>query len=248
VPEQDYTFPTPGPARLEIKLMSCDIDVTSVDGSDSRITLEGSEKALEGLRVEQVGDRLVVEERKKVLFGIRFDRDKLTVRALVPHESRVSFVTASGEMQLSGTFGGVDVKSASGDVTLNGELHGDATVGNVSGDVRVGRVLGDLNVKTVSGDVVAQAVEGSISVQSVSSDLYVGEIRSGKVQIQTVSGDSTLGIASGSNVDVDASSASGELSSEIALSSSADGDHDGGPTVVVRANTVSGDVKLRRAA
>jgi Putative adhesin len=247
VPEQEHTFETPGPVRLDVKVMSCDVDVTSVDGAQSRLVLEGSQKVLDGLRIEQVGDRLVVEELKKSFFG-RFDREKLELRAEIPHESRVGVGTASGDVELAGTFGGVDVKSASGDVNLTGELHGKANVGNVSGDVRITRVIGDLSVKTVSGDVVAHAVDGSISVRAVSSDLFVAEVHQGRVDVQTVSGDITLGIPAGTNVDVDAGSASGLLSSEIPLSPDGSGAAGDGPTVVIRANTVSGNVLVRRAA
>lgn len=248
MPEQEHSFETPGPVRLDVKVMSCDVDVTSVDGPQSRLVLDGAQNVLDGLRIEQVGDRLVVEELKKSFFGIRFDREKLKLRAEIPHESRVGVATASGDVELAGTFGGVDVKSASGDVNLTGELHGKANVGNVSGDVHITRVIGDLSVKTVSGDVIAHAVDGSISVRAVSSDLFVAEVHQGRVDVQTVSGDITLGIPSGTNVDVDAGSASGVLSSEIPLSRDASGAVGDGPTVVIRANTVSGNVLVRRAA
>jgi DUF4097 and DUF4098 domain-containing protein YvlB len=250
------TFHTPDPVELEIKIPVGDIEIETVDGEESTIELDGSDSLVEQTRVELVGNRLVVElEGGKGPFGITIaigdftiGRSPLRVRARVPHASRAKLSTATADMRLRGRLAALETKSASGDLTVEGDVDGDATLKTVSGDVRLRAVGGALTVQSVSADVNVSSVGGSVTAKSVSGDVRIESTREGKVTVQSVSGDIEVGVAPGSNLDVDAGSVSGDLTSEVALGSDIGNIGSDGPMLVVRGKTVSGDFKVFRAA
>lgn len=243
----EQRFATPRPVRLEVKVPVGDIDIATIDGSESTVALTGSQKLVDATTVELVGDRLVVKHERKRFAALyeHFD-GSLHVQVRVPPGSRVELVTASGDATLEGTFAGLAANSVSGDLRVTGELLGDVRLNSVSGTVRLPHVAGELNVRTVSGDLDAESIDGSVTIKSVSGDARVGSLREGRVTVQSVSGDVVLGVAPGTNVEVDAGTASGELSSEVPLSEAPGGES--GPRLVVRSQTVSGDFRIVRAA
>jgi DUF4097 and DUF4098 domain-containing protein YvlB len=252
----EHRFYTPETVDLEVKVPSGDIEVETIDGDQSVVVVEGDERLVELTEVRQDGRRIVVELKGKKPFGITISigdfsfgaGSSLRVRACVPHGSRTEVSTAAADTTVRGRVGALDVKSASGDIVLLGEVEREATIKTVSGDTRLERIGGELRVQTVSGDVVAGPVGGSVTSKSVSGDVRVESIREGSVNIQSVSGDIEIGIASGTNLDVDAGSVSGDLSSEVPLGSDPSYEGGEGPTVVVRGKTVSGDFRVFRAA
>lgn len=244
----DQHFETPRPVRLEVRLPAASVAITTADTTESTVTVAGPERALDGTRVELAGDRLRVEMQRKLFggFALHFKADELHVTVTVPHHSAAEVVSASGDADLNGTFERINLKSASGSFRVAGEVTGDGTINTVSGDIRLPQIGGDLKANSVSGHVRADGVDGSVTAKSVSGDVRIDSVREGTVKVQSVSGDVEVGIAAGTNIDVDASSASGTLSSEVPLSR--DPGAGSGPTVVVRGQTVSGDVRLFRAA
>jgi DUF4097 and DUF4098 domain-containing protein YvlB len=250
----EYTFHTPEPIELDVQVTIGDLDVETIDGAESFVTVTGSEKTLAQMRVELEGRRLVVEMKGKHAFGIsisigdfNFGSTELHVKAKVPHGSSAAIKTATADAKLRGRYATLNTKSASGDLVVTGEVEGDANVKTVSGDVRLGSVGGAVHGQSVSGDFTTGAVQGSIEMKSVSGDVRFDSVREGTVTVQSVSGDIDVGVAPGTNLDVDAGSVSGDLTSEVPLGSEPGGAGDG-PTLVVRGKTISGDFRVFRAA
>jgi hypothetical protein len=251
----DYSFHTPEPVVAQVKIPAGAIEMETIDGTESSVVVEGSDKLVEQTRVELVGNRLVVEyDGGKGPFGITvmigdwsFGRSPLQVRVRVPHGSSPVLMTASADMRLHGRFASLETKSASGDLTVDGNVEGDAELKTVSGDARLGAVGGSLTVQSVSGDASAASVGGDVTGKFVSGDMRIAAAHEGTVTVQSVSGDIEIGIAAGTNIDVDAGSVSGDLTSEVPLGTDL-GTLGGGPTLVVRGKTVSGDFRVFRAA
>ncbi len=184
----EHRFHTPEPAELEIKIPIGEIEVETIDGDESTITIEGSEKILELTEVRQEGRRLVVELKGKKPFGITISigdlswgsGGRLTVHARVPHGSDAILNTAAADMKLRGRVQSLESKSASGDLIVRGDIE--------------------------------------------------------------------IGVEAGTNLDVDAGSVSGDLSSEVPLGSDPGSAEGYGPTLVVRGKTVSGDFRVFRAS
>ena len=188
----------------------------------------------------------------------------LRIPIRVPHGSSLDIATESADVTGSGRFDDVDVRSASGDVRLEvvegrGERQvrlrrrrsstrssGRRSVNSVSGDMIVGSIASTGSLHTVSGDIEVRESLSSLHLKTISGDARVGSATEGEVTMQSVSGDLTLGLRSGSKLWVDARSTSGKTTSELQLGDEPPADKDG-PLVELRAKSVSGDIRVVRA-
>jgi DUF4097 and DUF4098 domain-containing protein YvlB len=126
-----------------------------------------------------------------------------------------------------------------------GSAGGRVQIRTASGDLGVARAHGPVKAQSVSGDVEVGEADAAIEVQTVSGDLKVGRVAAGPLTVNAVSGDVDVAIVPGTAVWLDLRSLSGDMRSEL---DSGDGPADGEHVVEVRGKTVSGDVRVRRAA
>lgn len=252
----DQTFHTPLPLELEVTIPSGDIELETADGEETRIVVDGDDRLLDEVEIRQDGNRVTVGYTGKGKIGFSlspftlvFGANGLRIRATVPHGVAVKVKTASGDTRITGRAGSLEINAVSGDVRVRGSVDGTVSVKTVSGDAELDSVGGSLTIQTVSGDVKTGSVGGEVTAKSVSGDMRIDGVREGDVRFSSVSGDIEIGIAPGSLLDVDAGSTSGDLSSEVPLASEpVGGEGTDGPTVVVRGRTISGDVRVFRAA
>jgi len=66
----EHRFHTPETVDLEVKVPAGDIDIETIDGEETFVTVEGDEKLVELTEVRQDGRRILVELKGKKPFGI----------------------------------------------------------------------------------------------------------------------------------------------------------------------------------
>jgi DUF4097 and DUF4098 domain-containing protein YvlB len=264
------TFSTPGPIRLDLRVPAGEIAVEACDTDETTVELEprgGAEStaAVEEARIELREGVLVVDlpEQRGIRFFSRGPEVRLAVRC--PHGCDLRVRAASADVRASGRFATAEVESASGDVEL-GEVLGDARAKAASGDLKLGpvggslvaeaasgdiaveRVAGEAKVRTASGDVVVGEAESSLTVQTASGDQHVGSVTAGETSLRSASGDIWIGIRRGSALWVDASSMSGDTTSELDVGDAPSAGAGEEPLVELRAQSMSGDIHVARAA
>jgi hypothetical protein len=161
--------------------------------------------------------------------------------------SSVTMNTASGDLTASTVTGDVMARSASGDVLLD-QVGGDLTAHTASGDVRANQVDGAVRVNSASGDVTLGYCARSVTTKTATGDVQVGAVVSGEVELNSTSGDVEVAVVPGIGVYLELSSLSGTVRSDLDEVETADATGPGGPTVEIRARTLSGDIHVTRAS
>jgi DUF4097 and DUF4098 domain-containing protein YvlB len=235
------TFETPEPPSLRINLPSGTFNIYTSETAETRVELSGPNE--DDARIEFRRNEIVVEIEWKKMFRANFVRDhRLEIYA--PNGSQLDAHTASGDVEGRGTFGEVSVDTASGDVRLE-RVEGRFESNTASGDVQVEFVGGALRVNSASGDIDLGEIESDAKIRTASGDIQIRSAVKGKIDVNSASGDVQIGIRRGSSVYIDASSMSGDMTSEMDVSDAPPVSD--GPSVDFRARTMSGDVTVRRA-
>ncbi len=206
-------------------------------------------------------------------------------RVTAPPDTRVTVHSVSGDVQAARMKGELSIETVSGDVTIDSSTR-VTTAKTVSGDVDLTGITteGSLAAASVSGDVVARGlkasrlelstVSGSVElhdvacdsaeIQSMSGDVqFLGAIsRQGRYELQSHSGTIIFAPGTGVGFDVEATSFSGDVRSELELKYRAsDPDEQSGRpgrkrrslrgtygdgSAVVELTTFSGDIVIRK--
>jgi len=232
---------------LDLQNVAGDISVTGGGGDDVRIEAvkrvrhpnEAEAKVLLSeiaIEVADRGGRVEVRteypRRRNWSGGVDFTLS-------VPRDASVALRSVSGTVKVTNINGELRAETVSGDIitmtakklrvakTVSGDVEiseseaDELSLGSVSGDVIVNRLKGNgFDAQTVSGDLRLTDVEiDHASIRSVSGDIdYSGRLaRNGRYQFQSHSGDIRVTPADAKGFAIEASTFSGDVRSDYAL-------------------------------
>lgn len=246
------SFAIGDPPDIEIRIESGRVEIHEGPGGSVDVRADG---ATAGIIVEQIGNSIVVATDPVATWS---DRGAVSVVITTPAGSDLKIAVASADVSVGVDVDRVDLKSASGDIEIRqvGTMVAKTASGDVrieevkrslrftsaSGDIEVDRAAGSVVVSTASGDIVIEDCEATLEVNSASGDTRVERFTGRNANFKAMSGGASLGIPSGSSVDLDVSLRSGRLIVP-------DSERRQGPaerTISISARFVSGDLVIDR--
>jgi hypothetical protein len=275
----DRSYQVNGPVDLEVLSHSGDITIhngpsgtvaihgkihvsTLWFGGDHKSDVQAIEK---NPPIQQNGNRIRVDYVNAHNISVDYE-------ITVPQETAVRAHTGSGNLNVEGVRGRIELESGSGDMKLS-RLTGEMRFQTGSGNVRGHELAGPMSIKAGSGDVdVQQTGQGDIEARTGSGNVTITGINggfhadagSGDIRgqgtpkspwsVRTGSGNVKLELPSDAAFDADISTGSGNVTTNHAVTTTVEGRvperhksligkvRGGGPTVSV--HTGSGNVQI----
>ncbi len=119
--------------------------------------------------------------------------------AIIARDVKGNFVgkNFSGDIQVIGASGAVDISCFSGDITVQ-NIDGTVTLNSTSGDIRIDCAKDRIDATAVSGTVTLTGIGGDVDANTTSGDvIFRGPIRaSGRYRLKSLSGEVTMTVQS----------------------------------------------------
>lgn len=191
----------------------------------------------------------------------------------IPEKAGLKANNISGNVDVEGPGGAVDLSAISGNVRLKKSSKG-AECSAISGDLEVTGVTGDVFLKSISGDITARQIKGSIQAETVSGEIELMEVseantvrakalsgeivyrgsinRAGNYNLKSHSGGIEMFLPADAAFDFEAETFSGTIESDFEIKVTGKispkemrGVVNGGGASV-KLSSFSGDIKLRK--
>jgi Putative adhesin len=194
--EEPTTLDFDGVVALKATLIAGSVSVLASDERPSVMIgdVEGPPLVVE----HEAGMLTITHERlwEGVLTWLRTHKARAAVTVTVPRDCPLTLNLVSADAVITGMGARTSIRSAAGDVTLDG-------------------VTGDVDANTVSGAIEAQGLDGKVSFTSVSGDLALAGGAVNALAARTVSGRVAADIDLDSGGRVDVNTVSGEVALRI---------------------------------
>jgi hypothetical protein len=262
-------FPITTPIKLQLRIAHGVVTVETADDlAEASVRIKADKHATDLLSqtiVDMRGDTLVVQAPRQggifdLFGGWRADRG-LDVKVVIPGGTPVKISTFTAPIRIPGRVGDADLAFGSGEAAVrevDGALrlrYGSGTVKAVrvsgavqvrsgSGNAQFGEIGGDLMAGCGSGNIEVRVSRGAVRSRCGSGNATLNEVH-GDVDVASGSGGLEIGLPAGVSAQLDVSTGSGQLHSELPIEETPNKTNE---AIRVRARTGSGDVRVFRAA
>lgn len=275
----DRSFQVNGPVDLEV--LSRSGDITIHNGGAGSVSIHGKIHAGNSwLGSDRTADVQQIESNPPIrqngnsihIDYINTNNVSIDYEITVPENTTVRAHTGSGDQNVEGLKGNIDLESGSGDMKLarlTGEMHFQTGSGNVrghdlsgparakagSGDIEIEELgAGDVEIRTGSGNITVKGINGGFHAEAGSGDIRAQGSPKNLWSVRTGSGNVDLQVPTEAAFNVDVSSSSGRVTLNHPVEMTVQGRvqesrksvigkvHGGGPTISV--HTGSGDIQV----
>lgn len=242
--------------KLDLSVSTASGNITFTRGSANQIHIHGVVKANENgdaAQVQQVATNPPIEQNGNTIriggHHENLHNISISYEIAAPADATLNAATASGDITDTGVGEGAKLITASGNITATG-LEGGFKIQTGSGNIAIDNPgQGDASALTGSGDIDLKGVNGALQAQTGSGAIKAAGTPSSPWKLQAGSGDIELATGS-APMDLDASTASGSISTNPPTAMQSPEDHHhlrtqlngGGPEV--RVETGSGDIRV----
>jgi lia operon protein LiaG len=145
-------------------------------------------------RISHSGNKILVEKGRRpfgIGTGILFNVFSARVEVYIPmsYTRKIVIETTSGKIESEGElfFSGVNIKSSSGNISVDIITADAVSLRASSGHIRGGTINGNTNIHTSSGDIIFDSINGNVSVKASSGRIALKCV-TGSVMAETTSG------------------------------------------------------------
>lgn len=217
----EENFTVGGAPDIEVRIQSGRVELVEGEPGQVRVSVETKDP---NFIVQQRGDLVEISSDREARWMFA---SSAKVAVEVPPRANVVVRTASADIDIQAPVRKVEVKTASGDVTISEAetavvktASGNMDFGLIDDAVRVTTASGDLTLRQAHGSMVASTASGNIKVidtdgtleiNTVSGNVFVDRYHGPQANFKSMSGNVNLGVLPGTKLDLDASLLSGKV-------------------------------------
>jgi DUF4097 and DUF4098 domain-containing protein YvlB len=176
----DTTFNFERRGTVVLSVGSGEIVVTGWDRNQVRVRARSERSAV---RMDATPTRVSLDLSRQRGGDTRFE-------VTVPHGVRVSARATTGDISITGTKGGIDANTQSGDLIVEDATE-SVVLRSMSGDITARTITGNVEINTLNGELMLIDVKGDVDATSVSGDLDLQNVTARYVRARSTSGDVT---------------------------------------------------------